>query len=249
MQNAVPAEKIFWKIIDAVLPPRCVVTGEIVDSQGMVDPTVWRDLHFISDPLCDCCGFPFEFETGDGEGEGVLCASCLVKRPAYTSARAALVYDDISRDMILKFKHADQLHAVHAFMPWLKRAGADMLEKADVIVPVPLHRFRLLQRRYNQAALIAQLLAKEWGLPYWPEAIKRSRSTPSQGYLGYKERQKNVRNAFTVPENAQLEDKTVLLVDDVFTTGATVKECAKALLKAGAKEVHVLAVARVVRPE
>src|SRR5690554_5087129 len=146
----------FWRAVDAILPPRCLVTGDVVDRQGMVAPQVWRGLRFISEPLCKCCGFPFEFAV---EGEA-LCANCLTRPPVFASARAPLVYDDVSREMILKFKHADQTHAVHAFLPWLRRAGAEMLERADVLVPVPLHRFRLLQRRYNQAALIAQALSK-----------------------------------------------------------------------------------------
>jgi len=234
---------IFWKIIDAILPPRCIVTGDIVDAQGMVAPQVWRDLSFIGDPVCDCCGFPFPF----GAETGSLCAHCLADRPVFASARAALVYDDASRGMILKFKHGDQTHAVQSFLPWLKRAGAGMLTRADVIVPVPLHRFRLLQRRYNQAALIAQALSKSCGLPYLPAGLRRTRATPTQGHLGYREREKNVRGAFIV--TADVKDKTVILVDDVYTTGATVKECTQALLKAGAKEVHVLAVARVVKAE
>ena len=240
-----------WKALDFVLPPRCVMTGEIVDRQGMIDPKIWRDLHFISDPVCACCGFPFEFEVAEGDETGLLCGNCLVKRPVYASARAALVYDNISRGMILKFKHADQTHVVHAFVPWLRRVGADMLGKADYLVPVPLHRFRLIQRRYNQAALIAQALGRECGIPYLPDLLKRYKSTKSQGYLGYKERQQNVKNVFTIAPRHEtvFAGKTIILIDDVYTTGATVKECAKALLKAGSKEVHVLAVARVVRAE
>ncbi len=233
--------------VDAVLPPRCVVTGGVVDRQGMIDPQVWRDLSFISDPVCDCCGFPFEFDVGPGS----LCVSCLSSRPVYASARAALVYNDLSRNLILRFKYADQTHAAHAFIPWLKRVGGDMLGRADYIVPVPLHSFRLLRRRYNQAALIAQTLGKSCELPYLPQALKRQRPTPSQGKMDYKDRQKNVRNAFSVLPRYEscLQGKTIVLVDDVYTTGATVKECTKALLKAGAKEVHVLAVVRVVRAQ
>ncbi len=237
----------FCKIVDAVLPPRCVASGEIVDAQGMIAPQIWRELSFINDPACACCGFPFPFAADPGS----FCAACLGERPVYASARAALVYDDASRGMILKFKHADQTHAVHAFVPWLRRAGADMLARADALVPVPLHRFRLLRRRYNQAALLAQALAKSCRLPCLPETLRRTRATPSQGHLGYKERQKNVKNAFTVtPRYAGfVKDKTLILIDDVYTTGATAKECAEVLLDAGAREVHILAVARVVRPE
>jgi len=242
--------------VDTVLPPRCIVSGNIVDQQGMIDPHIWRELSFISDPLCTCCGYPFDFalspdSASHNAANDVLCASCLGNRPVFNSARAALVYDDVSRDMVLKFKHADHTYAVHAFVPWLCRVGEDMLARADYIVPVPLHRFRLLQRRYNQAALIAAVLAKGCGLQSLPEVLKRRRATASQGHMNYKERRKNVRNAFAVPETAYpvIAGKNIVLVDDVYTTGATVKECTKALLKAGAAEVHVLAVARVVRPQ
>lgn len=245
MQGLKSAQKGLWRLVDTVLPPRCVVTGDIVDGQGMVAPQVWRDLQFISAPFCACCGLPFAFEMA----EGTLCTGCLTDKPPYTTARAALVYDDLSRDMVLKFKHADQTHAVHAFIPWLRRAGADMLAQGDVLIPVPLHRFRLLQRRYNQSALIAQALSASCGLPWLPAALSRSKATPSQGHLGYKERQKNVRNAFAIAQPEAIQGKTVLLIDDVYTTGATVKECSKALLKAGAKDVHVLSVARVVRED
>ncbi len=232
--------------VDFVLPPRCIVTGEIVGQQGMVAPSVWRDLTFIGKPQCGCCGIPFEF----GMAAGTLCVRCIEKRPPYRTARSALVYNDASRAMILRFKHADQLHAVHAFTPWLRRAGAEMLDGADLLVPVPLHPFRLWRRRYNQAALIAQALGKSCGLPVMPEALKRQRATPSQGYLDYKQRQKNVKNAFAVNHQAvqRLDGRSVVLIDDVYTTGATVKECTRALLAAGAAAVDILTVARVVKP-
>ena len=232
-------------VVDARLPPRCLVTGEVVDRQGTVAASVWRELRFISEPVCSCCGIPFDFEVDPG----ACCTDCLTQPPYFSSARAAMVYDESSRAMILKFKHGDQTHAALAFVPWLRRAGADMLEKADYIVPVPLHRFRFLQRRYNQAALIGQALAKECGVVHLPLALQRIKATSSQGHMGYKARRKNVKGAFRAHPRAvaALRGKTVVLVDDVYTTGATAGECAKALLGAGVKAVHVLAVARVVR--
>lgn len=233
--------------MDLVLPPRCFVSGEIVDGQGMVSARVWRDINFIVDPMCVSCGYPFSFDVG----AGTQCAICLDRPQAFDRARAALRYDDISRDMILKFKHADKTHAVPTFLPWLKRTGGSMLAEADYIVPVPLHRWRLLKRRYNQAALLAQALARDVGKPYKPDIIERVKATPSQGHLGYKERRKNVRGAFKFsPQYRQIiKDKNIVLVDDVYTTGATVSECAKVLKKAGAARVYVLALARVVRED
>lgn len=235
------------KAIDLILPPRCIQTGEIVARQGTLAPAAWQDLRFITSPFCQTCSYPFEFET---EGS-VQCAACLADPPPFASARSVLAYDDASRGMILKFKHGDHLQAVPTLVPMMARAGADMIPQVNVIVPVPLHRWRLLRRRYNQAALLGKGLARETGRISIPDALLRTRSTASQGHLKAKEREDNVRNAFFLnPRHAEtLKGKSVLLVDDVYTTGATVRACARALLKGGVSAVHVLTVARVVRPE
>lgn len=234
------------KTVDLVLPPRCIVTGDIVAAQGMTSPGAWAALQFISDPLCRVCGVPFGYEVE----KDTACAVCLAEVPHYTSARAPLKYDEASRDLILAFKHGDQTHYVRSFMPWLLTAGAAILDQAEVIVPVPLHRWRLLKRRYNQAALIAHMLAASRpGLKVLPQALRRVRATPSQGTLKAGERQKNVHRAFMIEERFKpaLAQKNVVLVDDVLTTGATANECARVLLEAGAARVDVLAVARSVK--
>jgi len=230
--------------IDIVLPPRCVVTGEMVERQGMIAPKGWAGLDFIGVPFCASCGVPFEFEVEDK----AHCAECLKDRPPFAAARCVLKYNDGSRDLILGFKHSDKIHAVQAFIPWLKRVGAEMLDEADVLVPVPLHRWRLLSRRYNQAAIIAFALGKDTGLKCLPDAIVRVRATPSQGHLSTEERLNNVHKAFAFNRRytEQVKGKSLVLVDDVYTTGATVKECTKVLLTAGALRVHVLTLARVV---
>jgi len=238
--------------LDTILPPRCVVTGEMVDRQGMVAPNAWAELDFINHPLCDKCGVPFGFEVDGVEGEdGTHCLQCIDYPPVFDSARASLKYNDQSRDLILGFKHADQTHAALAFVPWLKMAGAGMLEDADALIPVPLHRWRLLRRRYNQSAMIAHFLSKEVRVPVLHQGLVRTRATPTQGHLNFEQRRKNVKHAFSVNEkySDDIKGKTLLLIDDVYTTGSTVKECTKALKKAGAKEVHILTLARVVRYE
>lgn len=233
------------RAMDTVLPARCIVTGELVEVQGMVAPEAWQSLDFIAEPFCGVCGTPFDFEV---EGEA-LCTSCLEDQPPYERARAALRYNDASRAMILGFKHADKLHAVRGFMPWLKKTGGNFLRNADYLVPVPLHRWRLVSRRYNQSALIADALAKDVGVLCLPEALMRTRATPSQGHLSIKERRKNVRRAFAVNPRFQdrIKGKNIVLIDDVYTTGATVGECTRTLLKGGASRVDVLTLARVVR--
>lgn len=233
--------------LDTILPPRCVLSGEMVDQQGMVSPDSWAALDFIHDPLCSSCGAPFGYEIE----QGTHCAICIDYPPSFDSARSALKYNDQSRKLILGFKHADKTHGARAFVPWLKMAGREMLEDADALIPVPLHRWRLLKRRYNQAAIIAHYLAKETNIGVMHEALIRTRYTPIQGHLNYEERRKNVRKAFIANPKyeAEIKGKTLVLIDDVYTTGATVKECTKVLRKAGAKKIHILTLARTVKFE
>lgn len=246
MQTLRHKARQYWALaVDTLLPPRCVVTGDPVERQGMISPQAWLALDFIADPFCAKCGLPFEFEVDPGSH----CAECLDHPPSFEAARAALKYNEASRDVILSFKHADKTHIVPTFVPWLMRAGGQMIARSDVILPVPLHYWRMLARRYNQSALIAEVLGKETGHPVLLDGLRRVRATPSQGHLTIKERAKNVRRAFALnPRYAEeIKGKTVLLVDDVYTTGATAKECTKTLLKGGARAVHVLTLARVVR--
>jgi len=240
-----PFQDMLMQAVDTVLPPRCVVTGETVDQQGMLSPQAWNTLEFITDPVCAQCGFPFDFEVE----EGSLCASCLDRPPPFDLARSALKYNDTSRDLVLGFKHGDQTHIARAFVLWLEKAGARILEEADILIPVPLHRWRLLSRRYNQSAIMACALSKAVNIPVEYHALRRTRATPVQGHLKAAERHKNVKRAFALcPDREKIiHGKTVVLIDDVFTTGATVKECTKTLLKSGAAKVHVLTLTRVVR--
>ncbi len=235
------------RMMDMILPPRCFVTGEIVDSPGKLSASAWSELRFIGAPQCAACGYPFDFAMD----KDATCGGCLRERPLYQSARAALVYDEGSRGVILKFKHADRTDGVHTLAGWMERAGADLLRTSDVIVPVPLHRWRLLRRRYNQSALLAQALATRNGKIYVADMLVRTRSTPIQGHKGFRERYKNVKGAFgTNPKRVTaLQGKIILLIDDVYTSGATINECTKTLLSGGAASVRVLTLARVVKPD
>lgn len=233
------------RVLDVLLPPHCLKCRIIVDEPGSLCAKCWGEITFLGAPACDICGLPFEFETGDG----IHCAACIRRRPVYQQARAVMAYDDASRDLILGFKHADQTEAAPAFGRWLARAGADLVAEADLLAPVPLHWTRFWKRRYNQSALLANALARETRLPVIPDLLIRRRRTPSQGGLGPSGRARNVRGAFRL--NPRFADKVrakhVLLVDDVYTTGATVEACARVLLRAGAAAVDVITLARVVR--
>ncbi|MCB9979432.1 MAG: ComF family protein [Rhodospirillales bacterium] len=235
--------------LDTILPPRCLLTGEVVETIGMLSPSVWTKLNFISRPFCDACGLPFDIDAGEGEDRENLCGICLSDPPPFSQARAALRYDNESREVILAFKHGDRTEAVRAFAPWMRRAGADILEQADLLLPVPLHRWRLLRRRYNQAALMASALSRLSGVPWRADTLVRTKPTPAQGHMNHTERTQNVRNAFAIAprHSATIQDKNIVLVDDVYTTGATVGECARVLARGGARTVTVLTLARVVR--
>ncbi|CCG42545.1 ComF family protein [Magnetospirillum molischianum] len=232
-------------IIDAILPPVCLRCQTLVADPGTLCPACWSRVAFLSAPLCAVCGRPFEIDPG---GQ-MVCGECLKSPPRFGRARAVLRYDDETRPLILRFKHGDRLEGAPAFARWLARAGAELLDNADLLVPVPLHRWRLAMRRYNQAAVLAQALTPLVGVETVPDLLVRRRRTVSQGHLGPDARRRNVTGAFLLPPRSlpRTEGRRIVLIDDVMTTGATVNECARVLLRGGAASVDVLTLGRVVR--
>lgn len=211
--------------------------------QGGLAGDAWNRIRFLDGDGCDMCARPFG---GLYPGIGGLCEACLEKPFPFTRTRAACLYDGASRDLILRFKHGDRTDLAPLLSRWLERAGAAVFAEADVLVPVPLHPSRLRQRRYNQAAEMARPLARRLKRTYLPDALIRRRKTLPQA-RDAEARWKNVRDAFAVtPAGAKrVAGKAVVLIDDVFTTGATLRACAEALLKAGARRVDCVTVARV----
>jgi ComF family protein len=234
-------------VLDAVLPARCMACGETVDGDGALCAQCWLGIRFLAEPACACCGFPFEFAV---PGQ-TLCIACTRALPAFERARAVFAYDDASRGLILAFKHADRIHHSPVFGRWLARSGAALVADADLIVPVPLHRWRLFRRRYNQAGLLAQALGRETGKKTSVDLLVRHRRTRTQGRMSRAARIRNIQGAFRLRENRRgaVGGARILLIDDVLTTGATVEECSRVLKRAGARAVDVLTLARVVRPQ
>lgn len=229
-----------------LLPRRCLACGATVESDGALCAECWPAIRFLSPPCCACCGLPFEYD----QGPDALCAGCTARPPAFRHARAVFAYDDASRGPVLAFKHADRTDAAPAFVRMMIQAAGSLLAEADLIAPVPLHRSRLLSRRYNQAAILANALAARSGMEGVPDLLIRRRRTPSQGGLGAAARRRNVAGAFALRPGYRdrVKDRVVLLVDDVMTTGATMEACARPLLRAGAAAVDALALARVIGP-
>lgn len=244
MRITLPVRSTLLRFIDAILPPRCPATGALVGVQGTLSPEYWSQLHFIHKPVCACCGNPFPHDIKTD----MLCGKCMTEPPLYDTARAAIAYDDASSALILRFKYADKTLLARSFAPWLLQASPDALVCADYLVPVPLHRWRLLKRRYNQAALLANALSTLSQKPHLPLALLRTRKTESQGKKSKAERLDNIRGAFSIADKFKdkIKNKNIILIDDVLTSGATVNECAKVLRAAGAARIDVLTLARIV---
>ncbi|MEO1642683.1 MAG: ComF family protein [Pseudomonadota bacterium] len=228
-----------------VWPARSVLTGERHGGEGAIAPEDFGKLRFLNGGGCRSCAAVVEVELGPE----TLCGACAAKAPRWDQARAAIAYDDASRQMILEFKHGGRRDGLSAMGNWMAMAGADVLAETDWLLPVPLHYQRLARRGFNQAGWLAQAVARRSGVPALVDGLKRVKSTPSQGGLTARQRRKNVAGAFAVREARRdaLDGATVTLVDDVYTTGSTLSAATLALKRAGAAKVNVLVLARVVR--
>jgi ComF family protein len=231
-------------LLDLVLPHRCAACGDVVDGDPGFCPDCFRDLRFITSPACAQCGVPFEIPVV----ASTRCGDCLISPPSWSAARAVWRYDGSARTPILSLKYGDRTDLVAMFARHLQRLMADLPISDAILVPIPLHRWRLFQRTFNQSGLLAQGLGKRSGLPVSQTVLRRIKRTQPQQGLTRSQRQKNVQAAFQVHPVGKhmIQGKTIILVDDVLTTGATAEAAAKALLRAGAADIKLLTLARVV---
>ena len=240
MNVAAPFATIGRWALDFALPPRCAACGTIIDQLHSFCASCWKDVHFLGDGGCSACGLPLE---GTDAGQ---CAGCLARPPRIERTRAAVEYDDVTRGLAIRLKYGRKValaRTMARYMAPLLPAQSD----GTLIVAVPLHRSRLWWRGFNQAAIIARELGRRSGLACSPFALRRIKRTPSLRGLNGTQRRRAVAGAFFA-DPMVVAGKTIILIDDVLTTGSTADGCARALKKAGAARVEVISWARVVRP-
>ena len=234
----------FRNLLYFILPPRCLLCGKVIQSENSLCPDCFENISFITKPYCQHCGMPL-----DGSKDDVFeltCLNCLNKKPLFRLCRSAIKYDEFSKKLLLDFKFADHIENKLLLARWLFFAGKDIFKAGiDFIIPVPLHYTRLLQRKYNQSAMLASELSKLCLIPVDYKVLKKIRYTKPQIKCSGKNRKSNIKNAFEVVNPDKIKGKRVLLIDDVYTTGSTMQECIKVLKKAKVKSVDVLTVARV----
>jgi ComF family protein len=247
LKQAKSLGRVGWaKLVDFLTPPLCLSCQAPVTMGAALCLDCWQKLQFIDEPVCDVLGTPFAYD----EGEGAVSPAAMADPPSWDRARAAVVFDDASSHLVHLLKYNDRQEAGMAMARMMVGAARNILPAADIILPVPLHRRRLWQRRFNQAAYLADRISSASATSWAHDVLLRVEATVSQVGLDAGERRKNVRRAFEVPpeKRPMIEGKSVLLVDDVRTTGATANACAETLKNAGAAKINVLSFALVLEP-
>jgi ComF family protein len=231
-------KSVFRRVVALVLPPRCPGCGTLVEDAHRFCAGCWASLRFLGPPWCAGCNVPFAYD----RGEGARCAECLQTPPRHSGVQAAVAYGDVARTLALRLKYARRTGFAET-MARLMARGAPV--QSDLLIPVPLHRWRLWARGFNQAAVIADALGRLTDMPVDRMTLERTRRTPVLRGLNGAGRAKALRGAFRVARPERVRGQAVVLVDDVYTSGATTEGCTAALLRAGATSVTILCWARV----
>lgn len=233
-------------VVNLIYPATCASCGEPVEGNTGLCGACWVGTWFITGHCCDKCGAPLP---GEGDGTTDFCDDCMTIARPWDRGRAAMVYKENGRRIVLALKHGDRPDLARPAAEWLAKAGADVLEDGAVLVPIPLHWTRNLRRRYNQSVELARALGQHAGLQIAPRALVRKRRTPVQNGMGYDERFKNTAGAIepNPKKLSEISGRTVVLIDDVMTSGATLAAAAEAVRRAGAGPIHVLTLARAVK--
>lgn len=237
---------ILQTVIRAVYPPQCVACDAMTEAEHGLCGTCWAGTAFINGTICDACGVPLP---GDASETDLRCDDCLrIARP-WHKGRAAFAYAGVGRKLVLGLKHGDRLDLTWPAAGWMAQRAAPLVADDTLLVPVPLHWSRLIRRRYNQAALLAQDLAKHLNRPVLVDGLKRIRHTPPLDGVGREQRFATLSEVIAPhpTRGVALQGRSVLLVDDVMTSGATLAACTEAAHKAGAAHVNVITLARVVK--
>lgn len=235
-------KNIYTHFSHLILPKKCAACEIIIESDSLLCGPCYREIKIISEPHCNLCGTPFEFNV-----EGITeCAVCMAEPPIYNKARALFVYDEKSSKIVTGFKYSDKTHVSDDLAKMFVNFNKEIFDEVDFIISVPMHPLRLVKRRYNQAALLANSVAKIAKKKVFHDILIRTKNTPPQASLSKKERKRNLAGAFEIKKKhlSFLKGKKVLIIDDVITTGSTVNACAKILKKAGAAKVFVLSIAK-----
>lgn len=223
---------------DLVFPPVCLACQAPLDRHDALCPACWGRMHWIDAPLCPVLGLPFSYDYGPG----IISPLAIANPPPFSRMRAVAGHDGVARDLVHRLKYQRRLHLARAMGGWMQRAGAPLLAEADYLVPVPLHRRRLWWRGFNQSVVLARAISVHVGVPLFAHALERTRMTSRQVGLSGKARERNVQGAFRLHEEARphLAGKRVVLIDDVYTTGATVRAAVRALQKADIGDISVV---------
>ena len=228
-------------ILNFLFPNKCIICDSYA-SQNKVCSECWGNFSFITKPYCSLCSHPFAY---DNDLEAI-CGACIAKSPKYDKAISIFKYDHFSKKIIHKFKYQDQLHILDYLSGLMLNMGREIIQNSDIIIPVAMHKHKLLKRGYNQAALLAMRIASKQNIKYLPQAIIKTENTIPQAGLEKKDRLKNIKSSFKINAKftEEIKGKRILLVDDVITTGATITECCKILKTAKPAKIFVLTLAK-----